>query len=189
MGSTRSDASYLAGLAGGLAASLALTVLALAFAEFDLASLLCVAMALMTGVLLIIFAVASTGRRRRVTLSALAVYLLVPAFLFPHLWVSRSQVRWLLLSHSYQARVLAKPTRGNGEFRHVVWDGWGIAGQETDVYLVFNPSNSLAATLGARAPVRAAGLPCRVYQITRLESQWYAVQFYTDVAWIHGECV
>lgn len=189
MGSTRSETSYHVQLAGGFAASLALTALALAFAEFDLAALLCAAMALITGVLLIIFAVANTGRRRWVTLSALAVYLLISAFLFPHLWVSRSHVRWLLLSHSYEAKVLAKPAPGSGEFKHVAWDGWGMAGQETDAYLVFDPSNSLAATLGARAPVRAAGLPCRVHQITRLASQWYAVQFYTDVTWVHGECV
>ena len=188
MGSTRSEASYHVRLAGGLAASLALTALALEFAEFDMAALLCAAMALITGVLLMIFAFANTGRRRWVTLSALAVYLLVSAFLLTHLWVSRNHLRWLLLSHSYEAEVLAKPTPGNGEFKHVVWDGWGMTGQETDVYLVFDPSNSLVATLGARAPVRAAGLPCRVHQVTRLESRWYAVLFYTAETWVHGEC-
>ena len=187
--SINSNMRYGWRLAGVLTASLVLMALALAFAEFDMAAPLCAAMALITGVLLIIFAVANTGRRRWVTLSALAVYLLISAFLFPHLWVSRSHVRWLLLSHSYEAKVLAKPAPGSGEFKHVAWDGWGMAGQETDAYLVFDPSNSLAATLGARAPVRAAGLPCRVHQITRLASQWYAVQFYTDVTWVHGECV
>ena len=186
--SINSNMRYGWRLAGVLTASLVLMALALAFAEFDMAAPLCAAMALITGVLLIIFAVANTVRRRWVTLSALAVYLLLSAFLLTHLWVSRNHLRWLLLSRSYEANVLATPAPRYGEFKHVVWDGWGFAGQDTDVYLVFDPTNALAGTLGANAPVRASGLPCRVQQVTRLESQWYAVLFYTDEMWIHGVC-
>jgi hypothetical protein len=36
-------------------------------------------------------------------------------------------------------KVLAQPASANGEFRHVEWDGWGWAGQDTTVYLVFDP--------------------------------------------------
>lgn len=188
MKSTDSEATHYERLAGVLAASVALTALALVYAEFDLAKLLCAAMVLITGALLIIFAVASTSRRRWATMSVLAVYLLGSAFLLTHLWVSRNHLRWLLLSRSYEANVLATPAPRYGEFKHVVWDGWGFAGQDTDVYLVFDPTNALAGTLGANAPVRASGLPCRVQQVTRLESQWYAVLFYTDEMWIHGVC-
>lgn len=175
-------------VAGVLAASVALTALALVYAEFDLATLLCAAMTLITGVLLSIFAVASTGRRRWVALSVLAVYMLGSAFLLTHVSVSRSHLRWFLLSRSYEARVLGAPTPGNGELRHALWDGSGFGGQDTLTYLVFDPTNSLRVTLGTSAPVRASGLPCRVLQVTRLESQWYAVKFYTDETWIHGEC-
>lgn len=188
MKSTGSDGTHCEQLAGILAASVALMGLALVYAEFDLATLLCAALTLITGALLGIFAVASTGRRRRVTLSVLAVYLLGSVFLLTHVGVSRNHLRWLLLSRSYEAMVLAKPIPGNGELRHALWDGSGFAGQETLTYLVFDPTNSLVTKLGMRAPVRASGLPCRVLQITRLDSQWYAVKFYTDETWFHGEC-
>lgn len=188
MKSTDSEATHYEQLAGVLAASVALMGLALVYAEFDLATLLCAVMTLITGVLMSIFAVASTGRRRWVTLSVLAVYLLGSVFLLTHVGVSRNHLRWLLLSRSYEARVLAKPTPGNGELRHALWDGSGFGGQETLTYLVFDPTNSLVTKLAMSAPVRAAGLPCSVLQITRLESQWYAVKFYTDETWFHGEC-
>ena len=177
MESTDSEATHYERLAGVLAASVALTALALVYAEIDLAVLLCAAMTLITGMLLSIFAVASTGRRRWVALSVLAAYLLGSAFLLTHVSVSRSHLRWFLLSRSYEAKVLETPAPRYGEFKHVVWDGWGFAGQDTDVYLVFDPRNALAGTLGAKAPMRASGLPCRVQQVTRLESQWYAVLF------------
>ncbi len=183
-----SDSRYYWRLAGGLVASLVLTVLPVVFAESDLSGLLVVAMTLITVAVLIIFAAVANGGRRRVTLSVLVVYALVPAFLLMHFWVFRDHARWFLLSSAYEAKVLAQPAAANGELKHVVWDGAGFAGQDTDIYLVFDPTNSLAARVGGRPPVRAVGLPCVVDRITRLESHWYAVMFYTDIFWVHGEC-
>lgn len=183
-----SDAPYCWRLTGGLVACLMLTVLALVFAESDLAGLLAVAMTLITVVLLIVVAVVTQRGRRRVTLLALVVYVLVPTVLLAHFWEFRDHARWFLLSGAYEAKVLAQPVAANGELKHVVWDGAGFAGQDTDIYLVFDPTNSLAASVGGRPPVLAAGLPCVVDRVTRLESHWYAVAFYTDIFWVHGEC-
>ena len=93
MKSTDSEATHYEQLAGVLAASVALMGLALVYAEFDLATLLCAVMTLITGVLMSIFAVASTGWRRWVTLSVLAVYLLGSVFLLTHEKCRRHQER------------------------------------------------------------------------------------------------
>ena len=57
---------------------------------------------------------------------------------------SSSAVKWLLYRHGYKAEVLAQPSK-NGELNHIEWDGWGWAGQDTTVYLVFDPTDSLSA--------------------------------------------
>lgn len=57
----------------------------------------------------------------------------------------RTDVRWLVWSNDYKADVLTQPASGNGEFRHIEWDGWGFPGAgETVVYLVFDPRDSLS---------------------------------------------
>lgn len=175
-------------LASAIAASLILSVLALVSEEADLAAALCVGIALITGLLLIIVAAVNRGRRRALIFCTLALYVFGQMLLLSHYSLIRNQVRWLVLSRSYVARVLDQPSPSDGEFRHVTWDGWGYGGQDTSAYLVFDPTNSLATLLYTRPPIKAAGLPCSVAHVTRLESQWYAVTFYTDVYWGNGDC-
>jgi hypothetical protein len=62
-------------------------------------------------------------------------------------------------------------------------DGWGFAGSDTVVYVVFDPTNSLAGAAKSRAPGKFKGIPCEVSRVRRLESQWYSVVFYTDTDW------
>ena len=90
------------------------------------------------------------------------------------------------LSGGYKARVLAQPS--GEELKHAEWDGWGFAGADTTVFLVFDPTDSLAEELGAQPPVKARGLPCEVVRVRRLDSQWYAVLFYTETYWGQGDC-
>jgi len=92
-----------------------------------------------------------------------------------------SAIRWRLSSRIYKAKVLAQPT--NGEFRHVEWGGWGWAGQDTTVYLVFDPTDSLSAAAKNHQPGKFNGLPCEVVVVDRMESNWYAVRFYTNEFW------
>lgn len=175
-------------LAAAIAASLMLTGLALVRDEADLGALLCAAVGLLTGLFLIIVAVASPGRRRALVFSILAIYLSGQILLLTHYALIRTHVRWLLLSQTYAARVLKQPPPADGDFRQTAWDGWGYGGQDTSAYLVFDPTNSLAAFLDKRPPINARGLPCSVAHVTRLENRWYAVTFYTDVYWGHGIC-
>ena len=97
--------------------------------------------------------------------------------------VLRPELRWLLWSRHYKEELLAQRDTGSG-FRHLEWDSWGFvpSGNNT-VYLVYDPSDSLAAVTGAREPLKVSGIPCAVPSIHRLEKQWYSVLFYTDEQW------
>jgi hypothetical protein len=129
------------------------------------------------------------GRQRLITLYALVAYLVVPILVLTHYSLVRDHIRWFLLSGGYKAKVWAQPTFANEELKHAEWDIWGFAGMETTVFLVFDPTDSLAAALGAQPPVKARGLPCDVVRIRRLDRQWYVVLFYTDTYWGQGSCM
>jgi hypothetical protein len=57
-------------------------------------------------------------------------------------------------SHNYKDTVLAQQSRANGEFRQVEWDGWGWGwgGQDTAVFLVFDPRDSLSLAASIHQP-------------------------------------
>jgi len=61
----------------------------------------------------------------------------------------RNAAKWSLWSRSYKSEVLAEPFSSNGDFKHIEWDGWGWAGQDTTVYLVFDPANELSTAAKA----------------------------------------
>lgn len=179
---------YSPRLAAWIIASLLLTALSLAFAEPDLGALACVGIALVTGLSLLVRALAKKGRQRLLAFLACAIYVLVPVLVLTHYSLARDHIRWFLLSEGYKAKVLAQPAPANEELKHAEWDGWGFAGMDTTVFLVFDPTDSLAEALGAQPPVKARGLPCDVVHIRRLDPQWYAVLFYTDTYWGQGNC-
>ena len=81
----------------------------------------------------------------------------------------RSEVRWLWSSKTYKAQVLAQPVPANGDLRHIEWDGWGFAGSDTVVYLVFDPTDSLATAASSHGPGNFKGIPCEVPEVRRLE--------------------
>jgi hypothetical protein len=96
----------------------------------------------------------------------------------------RTNTRWFLWSKRYRAQVLATDAV-NGELKHIEWDGWGFAGEDTTVYLVFDTSDSLLTGAENRSPGKFAGIPCKVPSVHRLEAHWYTVLFYTDTNWQH----
>ena len=99
----------------------------------------------------------------------------------------RTDVRWLVWSNDYKADVLTQPASGNGEFKHIEWDGWGFPGAgETVVYLVFDPRDSLSAASSGHQSGKFKGIPCAVPLVRRLEDDWYTVLYYTDEGW--GQC-
>lgn len=64
------------------------------------------------------------------------------------------------------------------------WEATGFAGvANVTIYLVFDPTDSLAVAAKSHSPGKYSGIPCEVLAVLRLESHWYSVKFYTDEAW------
>jgi len=110
-------------------------------------------------------------------------YWVVSWILFANMITVRTYARWFLESGPYKARLLARPEPGDGQLRHLEWDGWGWAGMDTNVYLVFDPTDSLAGAAGSHSAGKFNGIPCRVPRVRRLEHNWYSIEFYTDTSW------
>ncbi len=125
---------------------------------------------------------------KRHTLSILiatVVFCGVTLLLFQNADAVKDIARWRLYGAKYQRRVLAEPQPAE-QLKHVEWDGWGFAGMDTTVYLVFDPSNSLAVAASRHSSGKFAGIPCPVASVRRLAREWYAVEFYTGEIW--NEC-
>jgi hypothetical protein len=116
----------------------------------------------------------------------LAAFWTASALLFIYPSEIRSPIKWLLWSSVCKKQVLAQPVSPNGDFKHIEWDGWGWAGIDTVIYLVFDPTDSLAAAAKSHQPGKFNGIPCAVPWVRRMQSQWYTVMFYTDKDW--GGC-
>jgi hypothetical protein len=170
-----------------IAASTFLLICSLAFADHDGGAILCLGIGSVSFVLMFIFGLLMRGRGRLAALLISVAYLFVPLLLLSNYSLVRDHVRWILLSHDYKTKIIAQSS--NQVLRHIEWDGWGFAGiADTTVYLVFDPTDSLARVAGAPDPVTAAGLPCAVYRVRRLDRQWYAVNFYSDTQWGLDAC-
>jgi energy-coupling factor transporter transmembrane protein EcfT len=140
---------------------------------------------------LIAYLITRKGRPKRLTLlSTLAIiWVLTPILFFVDLkyhFAIRTTARWLVWSRDYKEKVLAQPASANGDLRHVEWDGWGWGGNDTVVFLVFDPTDSLSAAALNHQSGKYSGIPCKVPFVGRLERQWYTVEFYTGQDW--GVC-
>lgn len=123
--------------------------------------------------------------KRWLACAVLGVLIVTPLAIWNYS-AAKTTARWLLWSRDYKSKVLSQPSSSSGELKHIEWDGWGWAGQDTVVYLVFDPADSLSVAASIHQFGRFAGIPCEVPYISRLESQWYTVTFYTDREW--GRC-
>ncbi len=174
------------------AATLAICLLdALAETDGIIYLLLLVAISLLFVSSLVIFAIMKRARLCLAIVSMLAVFWLTSFAMVKNRYAIRNNARWSFRSHRYKAEVLAQPEAANGELRHVEWDGWGFPGAgDTTVYLVFDPANSLATAAKSHQPGQFSGIPRKVPLVSRLESRWYAVLFYTDERWgkAHFDC-
>ncbi|MDR3793276.1 MAG: hypothetical protein P4L03_07840 [Terracidiphilus sp.] len=95
----------------------------------------------------------------------------------------RPTLRWMLWSKQYRAQLRAQPAPDKGELPNVEWDGWGWAGMDTDVYLVFDEKDTLREALKTHQSGKSPGIPCDVARVQRLEKSWYSVTFYTGSYW------
>jgi hypothetical protein len=143
-----------------------------------------------SAIFLAVYAAVSRKNRRRCLqqLATLAIFLalLTASFFFNHAYPIgiRSAARWLIWSHDYKAEVLARPEPLKGELRHIEWDGGGMFAQDWSVFLVFDPTDSLAGPARRLQSGRLNGIPCggEVGLVRRMDSQWYIVffPFYAD---------
>jgi hypothetical protein len=148
---------------------------------------------LVSFVLIVLLVVATRSKKRLslATLSMLVLFWLLSFLFIRNLFVIRNAARWALQSRHYKAEVLSQTDPPNGDMKHIDWDGWGFPGAgDTNVYLVFDPTDSLTAAVKNHQGTKYSGIPCRVPRVNRLERQWYAVMFYTDERWgkPHYDC-
>lgn len=136
---------------------------------------------------LVVMAVAAIDKRPRQCLSmllALVAFVGASWVLLRNEGIIRPSTRWLLWSRQFKAELLAQPAPDNGGLRHIEWEATGFAGVANNtVYLVFDPTDSLAAAAKSRSPGKFSGIPCEVPRVLRLENHWYSIAFYTDEEW------
>jgi hypothetical protein len=171
--------------------SLIVGTLILVSGDFDLDEITYVFLAVpIISLLVAIWVITATTRSRRAP--SLAVILILPVYwavtliLFAYRLDVRFNVRWILRGGTYKASLMKQPKPRKGELRHLEWDGWGWAGMDTNVYLVFDPADSLAAPAARHSSGKFPGVPCAVPRVRKLESHWYAVEYYTSESW--DEC-
>ena len=137
-----------------------------------------------SAVALIVAAFRKRLRQLLQVLAILALFWVVTFLTAKNSFLIRSSARWLVWSHGYKTEVLQQPAPANGEFKHVRWETTGFAGVAVDsVYLVFDPTDSLASAVKSHYAGKFNGIPRRVLHVRRLETHWYTVLFYTDEDW------
>jgi hypothetical protein len=143
----------------------------------DIANLLIIVP--LASIALIVLLVQGPAKTRLVCFALLSFYALTSWQMMKR-WVEiRSDLRWVAGSRSWKDEVLRQPPVPGSGVKWVVWDGWGMFAQDTDVYLVYSPDDRLRQY----SPANLAGLPCPVSRVQRLEKAWYSVTFYTDQEW------
>src|ERR1700735_4768680 len=127
-------------------------------------------------VVLIVLAVYSAIARKKgrcvPILSMLAIFWVLSVPLFKNYLAIRSAGRWLIWSNDYKAQVMAQPNPSNGNLKHLNWDGWGWGGENTEVYLVFDPSDSLSAAAKIHQPGKFSGFAFQGALLFCLGSNW-----------------
>ena len=117
---------------------------------------------------------------------ALLVFVVIAFVLVWDYSAVKTKTRWLLSSRHYKSDVLSQLASPGGDLKHIEWDGWGWAGQDTTVHLVFDPTDSLSLAAATHESGKFTGIPRDVPKVSQLESQWYTVTFYTNQEW--GRC-
>ena len=168
------------------AVCVALTLFPLTVSSSDLSVILYVVVTVpLVSLVLLGICYKRRGRQRLTALSAFALFVIFTAVLFVRFPDTTDAGRWLVFGKSCKAELLAQPSPAPTLLRHMEWEGWGFAGSDTTVYLVFDPTDTLANAAKTRKSGRFGDLPCEVFRVRQREKEWYTVQFYTDTDWEH----
>ena len=146
----------------------------------------CAFLVLITASSLIVAVFRKKRRQFLLILSMATVYWVISAALviydLKNPTAVRTAARWLASSRDYKEKVLSQSVPP-GELKHIEWDGWGWAGMDTTMYLVFDPTDSLSEAASSHQSGKINGIPCQVQRVRRLESTWYTVLLYTNEFW------
>lgn len=155
---------------------------------FDLALMIYLAVLLpaLTLILALLLGIVWFSKKRAPGMSILlmvVIYWAITAALYVNSESLRAELKWIWGAKEFKSHVLAKPSKATGELRHAEWDGWGMFGMDTKVYLVFDPTDSLSQAATKHETGKIQGIPFIVASVRRLERQWYSVKLYTGSVW------
>ena len=122
-------------------------------------------------------------RKRWISLAYLLAalfFLSVSLSMFLHTQHLRPWARWLASSSRYTNLVLQQEPDPQTGLRHIEWDGWGWAGMDTSVELVYDPTDTLAHEIKYNPKGRFAEIAEKTHFIQRLGRGWYSATLYTD---------
>ena len=123
------------------------------------------------------------GKRAAVPLGSVLLLCLVATYATGrYSALLRSEIRWWSSRPVWKQRVMAQ-SNIPGQLKHLDWDGWGWGGNDTEVYLVYDPTDQLKNASRTSEGMHGPGIPCEVWQIQRLEPHWYNVVLFTDSDW------
>jgi hypothetical protein len=101
---------------------------------------------------------------------------------------ARDSIRWAFESKAYKSAVLAQPASPDGELKHVEWDDWGFAGQDTFVFVAFDPTDALSTAAKSKQRASSRVYPVKCTASAAWKTHWHVVHFYTETYWGQGEC-
>lgn len=91
----------------------------------------------------------------------------------------RPSARWIASSGRYKDLVLSQAPDPQTGLRSVEWDGWGWAGMDTSVELVYDPSDTLAHEIRYDPQGHFADVAQKTAFVQRLGRGWYSLTLYT----------
>ena len=114
--------------------------------------------------------------QRRYAMAAWALIVLVaPSYFMSHGLSQR--VRFLIWAQAHHDQ-MAQASRKDGIVTW--WDGWGMAGQDTDSYLVVDTEDRLGSKKRAEQWTKEIGQTCGIWKTQRMWPRFYVVATYTN---------
>ena len=91
----------------------------------------------------------------------------------------RPWARWLVASRKYTSLVLNQQPNPLTGLRYAEWDGWGWAGMDTSVELVYDPTDTLGREIKNNPRGRFTEVAEKTAFVQRLGPGWYSLTLYT----------
>ncbi len=134
------------------------------------------------GCLVVAFTFTFTRKwRDALTLTGIAVVCVsMSVAFFSRSYFLRVSYRWAFHADLYKGQLLARHASIPSGLSYMQWDGWGFAGSDTFVFLVYDPGDRLKHVTRTGFGVKVEGLPCEVQEIRRLERGWYTAVPFTN---------